>query len=103
MFLHVSITATDIFKSENNAAWGYGTISKNTVTIPLLKEGSSSLAWTGTGQYVLYFSISPRHDPLIYTNGKAWKFGDTPPRYNITGTTSTIDWALFKEYFTLDW
>ena len=85
------------------AGW-QGTISGNSVTASLQKAGGG--AWTGSGQYLISIQIGEDDDmeAFVYTNGKTLdELGiETDndlytklPKYNITGSTTTISFDKF--------
>jgi hypothetical protein len=90
-------------------AHGKGNYSNNALTIPLFAGVSDSTPYTGSGSYILFlavtFSDDPSGDPYVYTNGQTLSaLGITSmvdvsklPKYNISTTTSTINFNLFKQ------
>jgi hypothetical protein len=77
---------------------GIGSISNNSVTIPLMNlsddKKSVTTPWTGSGSYFIYLQFFNSLDDQIYTNGTA-----SPVKYSISSATSTIAYSQFKSYF----
>jgi hypothetical protein len=83
-------------------AIGTGTISGNSVTLPLME--SPSTPWNGSGSYNLwlFFDNDPAGVSYVYTGGKTLTSLDIPatftlagqaakiPKYNISSKTSSI-------------
>jgi hypothetical protein len=91
-------------------AFGQGTISNNSVTIPLKKPDGGDFTGTGSGIIWMTIRVSDAEDGssyYYYTDGKTFQElglsgtgnwdNSKLPKYNIKNTTSTIDFSKFKE------
>jgi len=83
--------------------WGTGTIKNKSVTVSLFTN--SFLPYTGSGNFYIAMMISSNDSDsstYIYTNGKQLSeitsdTGMNLPKYNITGSSSTIAFTKFIE------
>jgi hypothetical protein len=94
-------SSLDLSGSGAVAGW-QGTISGGSVTASL--QGRGSDAWAGSGQYHILMQIG--EEAFVYTNGQtldqlgistADDFYSKIPKYDITGTTTTIGFDKFLD------
>ncbi|MCL2044156.1 MAG: hypothetical protein FWG89_08460 [Treponema sp.] len=83
------------------AGW-QGSISGNSITASL--QGIGGSAWSGSGQYHIIIQIG--NEMFAYTNGQTLEqlgivteddFYSKMPKYNITGSETTITFNLFLD------
>jgi hypothetical protein len=99
-------------ESEGGVAMGMSQISNSSATVDLLNEDET--AWTGSGSYFIQMAVGSLSDDTdgetyVFTDGKTFtELGITDtedgeqlmkklPKYNISGTVSTIAFNKFKE------
>jgi hypothetical protein len=100
------------FDTSDPIALGIGTVSGNSVTIPLMRYTASTSPWTGSGSYYIWFlfenEFDNNHLSYYYSNGKSpAEFGLNPdnfifgelwaklPKYTISSETSSIPLSQF--------
>jgi heme A synthase len=99
---NVSVLLYSYLNSSGVVAGGQGTISNNSITVSL--QGTDREAWAGSGSYHILMQIED--DTFAYTNGQTLvQLGITTgndlysklPKYNITGSTTTISFSKFLD------